>query len=105
MLVWMLPPADASSEGLFMETLRVLVRSPHLRHRAPRYERERKEEQLTLFQQVPTDRELVNCSREEQRPHAAMECRLPCSSRSTSRPPAYTERRSVCCMLACPGLS
>ena len=52
MLVWMLPPADGSSEGLFMETLRVLVRSPHLCRRAPRYERERKDEQLSLFQQV-----------------------------------------------------
>ncbi|KAL1504687.1 hypothetical protein AB1Y20_008467 [Prymnesium parvum] len=54
MLVWMLSPADAASESLFMETLRLLLRSPHLCRRAPRYEREHVKEQRSIVQQIRT---------------------------------------------------
>ena len=37
MLTWLLPPQDSGSAGLFMQTLRVLVRSPQLRASAPKY--------------------------------------------------------------------
>ena len=37
MLTCLPPPQDTASAGLFMQTLRVLLRSPQLRSRAPRY--------------------------------------------------------------------
>ena len=35
LLTWMLPPQDTSAAGLFMQTLRVLLRSPQARSRPP----------------------------------------------------------------------